>query len=128
MDPHMMDGYGHRMMGDHGWMGDHWMTGGHGMYPTMSWAPVGLLLGMLLLIGIAWLVMLWLNYQNHVPVMSYSARPKDSYQSYEQGYRPRQPLPETYQESEREYHSIQQEHTQPQIELEYPQQVMPWQQ
>ena len=113
-DPDMMDR--HRMMGEHG------MMGGHGMYGMMSWVPVGLLLCFVVLMGIAWLVMLWLNYQNHVPVMQYKAQPQDSYQSYEQGYRPRRLPLETYLESEREYHYPQpeQEYAQSQIELEYP--------
>ena len=114
MDPDMMDG--HRRMGEHG------MMGGHGMYPMMSWMPVGLLLCLLLLVGILWLVMLWLNYQNDAPEMRYSAQPQDSYQSYEQGYRARRLPLETYLESEREYHYPQQEqeYAQTQIELEYP--------
>lgn len=126
MPPHMM--FGHRMMGDHGWMGDHWMMGSHGMNAMTSWTPVGLLLCMFLVVGIIWLAMLWLNYQHHMPGTLYSAKPQESYHAYERGYRPRQRLAETHQESEREDSSLQQEHTQPQIELDYPQQVMPWQQ
>jgi hypothetical protein len=113
-DPDMMDR--HRMMGEHG------MMGGHGMYPMMSWIPGVLLLCLILLVGISWLVMLWLNYQKHVPMMRYSAQPQDSYQSYEQGYRPRQAMTETYKEGEREYHYPQpnQERSYALIELEYP--------
>ena len=118
-DPDMMDR--HRMMGEHG------MMGGHGMYPMMSWMPVGLLLCLILVVGISWLVMLWLNYQHHAPMMRYKAQPQDSYQSYEQGYRPRQPMTETYKEGEREYHYPQQERNSALIELEYPQQELPWQ-
>jgi hypothetical protein len=113
-DPDMMER--HRMMGEHG------MMGGHGMYPIMSWLPGGLLLCLLIFVGISWLVMLWLTYQNHAPMMRYRAQPQDSFQSYELGYRARQLPLETYLESEREYHYSQQEqeYAQSQIELEYP--------
>ena len=124
-DPDMMDR--HRMMGEHG------MMGGHGMYPMVSWMPAGLLLCLVLLVGISWLIMLWLSYQNHAPMMRYSAQPQDSYQPYEQGYLSRQPMTETYetyQEGAREYHYPQQEQERSHglIELEYPQQELPWQQ
>ena len=114
-------------------MGEHGMMDGHGMYATMSWMPVGLLLCLVLLVGISWLVMLWLSYQKHAPMMRYRAQPQDSYSSYEQGYRPRQPMTETYEtyrEGEREYHYPQpnQERSHALIELEYPQQELPWQQ
>jgi len=121
-DPDMMDR--HRMMGEHG------MMGGHGMYPMASWMPAGLLLCLILLVGISWLVMLWLTYQHHAPMMRYKAQPQDSYQSYELGYRSRQPVTETYKEGEREYHYPQpnQERSSALIELEYPEQELPWQQ
>ena len=112
-DPDMMDR--HRMMGEHG------MMGGHGMYPMASWMPLGLLLFLILLVGILWLVILWLNYQNHVPMTQYEAQPQDLYQSYELGYRPRQSVTEAYREGEREYHYPQQERSSALIELEYPQ-------
>lgn len=118
-DPDMMDR--HRMWGEHG------MMGGHGTYPMMSWMPGVLFLCLILLLGISWLVMLWLSYQNHAPVMRSMAQPQDSLQSYELGYRPRQPAPETYMESEREYRyaEIGQERSHSLIELEYPQQELP---
>ncbi len=119
-DPDMMDR--HRMMGEHG------MMGGHGMYPMMSWIPGGLLLCLLVVVGISWLVMLWMTYQNHAPMMRYKAQPQDSFQSYEQGYRSRQPVTEIYKEGEREFHYPQQERSSALIELEYPEQELPWQQ
>lgn len=120
MDPDMMDG--HRMMGEHG------MMGGHGMYPTMSWLPGGLLLLLLLLVGISWLVMLWMSYSNRAPMMRYRAHPQDSYQPYEQGYRLQHPVTEIYREGERDYHYPQQERSSALMELEYPEQESPWQQ
>ena len=110
-------------------MGDHGMMGGHGIYAMMFWMPVGLLLSVVLLVGIVWLVMHWLN-KSHMPMMPSISSPQDSYPSYEQGYRPRQPMPDTYQEGERDYHvpQSQQDYTRSQIELEYPQLEMPWQQ
>jgi hypothetical protein len=116
------------MMYDHHIMHSHEMMGGHGMYSMPYWMPVGLLLCMVLLVGITWLVMLWLNNQNRMAMTLYSPQPQDSYQSYELGYRPRPPLPETYQEGDREYHYPQPRHGQSLIELEYPQPEMPWQQ
>ena len=109
-------------------MGDHGMMGGHGMYGMMIWMPVGLLLSVVLLVGIIWLVTHLLN-QRRMPMMPYISQPQDAYHSYERGYRPRQPMPEIYQEGEREYHYPQpkQEYTRSQIELEYPQQEMPGQ-
>jgi hypothetical protein len=121
LDPDMMDR--HRMMGEHG------MMGGHGIYPQMSWIPGGLLLSLILFVGISWLVILWLNYQNQAPVTRYNEQPQDSYQSYEQGYRPRQTMTETYKENERVYHypQMEQERSHSLIELEYPQQELPGQ-
>lgn len=105
------------------------MMGDPGMYTMMFWMPVGMLLSVVLLVGIIWLVIRWLN-QRRMPMMPYISQSQDSYQSYERGYRSRQQMPETYQEGERGYQYPQpkQEYTQPQIELEYPQQEMPWQQ
>jgi hypothetical protein len=124
-DPDMMDR--HRMMGEHG------MMGGHGMYSMTHWLPAGLVLLLVLLLGISWLVMLWLSYQKHTPVMRYSAQPQDAYHPYEQGYMSRQPLTETYEtyeEGERDYPYAQphQEGSHGLMELEYPQQELPWQQ
>jgi hypothetical protein len=119
MDPGMR--HGHDMMHSHGWMG------GHGMNAFMSWAPLEMLLCLALLVGITWLVISWLNYRYMSARLS-SAQPQDAYQSYEQGYQARQPLPETYQEGEREYHYHQPRHSQILIEIEYPQQEMPRQQ
>ncbi len=128
----------HRMMFQHGMidrmMFQHGMMGGQGMYPMMPWLPGGLLLFLVLLLGISWLVMLRLSYQNHAPVMWYSAaQPQDTYHPYEQGYMSRQPATETYEtyrEGERDYPSDQpdQEHSHGLMELEYPQQELPWQQ
>ena len=119
MDPDMM--HGHDMIHSHGWMG------GHGMYAMMALAPLEMLLCVLLLVGIVWLVISWLN-KSHMPVILPSAQPQDSYQSYEQGYQARQTMPEIFQEGERDYHNSQPRHSQFLLELEYPQQEMPRQQ
>ncbi len=119
LDPDMMDR--HRMMGEHG------MMGGHGIYPLMSWIPGGLLLSLILFVGISWLVILWLNYQNKAPATRYNEQPQDLYQSYELGYRAHQPVTEIYMEGEREYHYPQMERSATLIELEYPQQELPGQ-
>lgn len=110
-------------------MGNHGMMGGYGMYGMTFWMPVGLLLSVILLVGIVWLVTRWLN-QKHMPMTPYISQPPDSYQSYEQGYRAHQPMPETYQDGAREFAvpQPQQEYTRSQMELEYPQLEMPLQQ
>jgi hypothetical protein len=108
-------------------MGGPEMMGGPGMYAMMFWMPMGMLFFVVLLVGAIWLIMRWLN-QKRMPMMPYISRPQDSYQQYELGYRPRQPLPETQLKDERRYQYPQpkQEHDQPQ--LKYPQeQDMPWQ-
>jgi hypothetical protein len=102
-------------------MGDPGMMGSSGMYTMMFWMPIGMLVGVVLLVGVIWLVMRWLN-QRQMSMMPSLSQPQESYPSYEQGYRSRQPFPETSQESEWRYQDPQpkQEYDQPQLELEYP--------
>ncbi len=105
-------------------MGGPGMMGSPEMYTMMFWMPIGMLVGVVLLVGVIWLVMRWLN-QRQMPMMPYMSQPQ---QSYEQGYRSRQPFSEPYQESEWRYQDPQpkQEYDQPQRELAYPQeQEMP---
>lgn len=102
-------------------MGSPGMMGSPEIAPMMLWMPISMLDGSVLLVGVIWLVMRWLN-QRHVALMPSRSQPQESYQSYEQGYRSRQPFPETSQESEWRYQDPQpkQEYEQPQLELDYP--------
>jgi hypothetical protein len=99
-------------------MGGPGMMGNPGMSTMMLWMPIGMLVGVVLLVGVIWLVMRWLN-QRDVPPMPSLSQPQES---YEQGYRSRQPFPATSQESEWRSQDPQpkQEYDQPQLELEYP--------
>lgn len=101
-------------------MGGPEMMGGPDISTMMLWMPVGILVGVVLVVGVIWLVMRWLN-QRHMPIMPSLSQPRESYQPYEQGYRSRQPFSETYQESERRYQDPQpkDEYEQPHLELAY---------
>ncbi len=97
------------------------MMGSPEIYPMMFWIPIGILVGIVLLVGVMWLVMSWLK-QREVPLKPSASKSHESSQSYEQGYRSRQPFLETSQKRERRYQDPQpkQEYYQPQQELEYP--------
>lgn len=97
------------------------MMGSPDIAPMMFWMPIGLLIGVVLVVGVIWLVMHWLK-QRDMSFMPPLSQPQEAYQPYEQGYRVRQPFPETAQESEWRHQDLQpkQEYEQPQLELEYP--------
>jgi hypothetical protein len=81
------------------------MMGGPGMMGSpeisamMLWMPIGMLVGIVLLIGVIWLVMRWLK-QRDAPLVPARSQPRESSPSYEQGYRARQTFPATSQERE----------------------------
>jgi hypothetical protein len=87
----------------------------------MLWLPIDMLVGVVLLVGVIWLVMCWLK-QREVPLMPSRSQPQEASQSYEQGYRSRRPFPETRQEREWRSQDPQpkQEYDQLQPELDYP--------
>jgi len=64
------------------------MMGGSGMmsspemYTMMFWMPIGMLVGVVLLVGVIWLVTRWLN-QRQMPMMPSLSQPQQSYQSYQ---------------------------------------------
>jgi hypothetical protein len=92
------------------------MMGSPEMSPMMFWMPIGLLMGVVLLVGVIRLVMHWLK-QRDVLFLAPLSQPQESSQSYEQGYRARQPFPKTSQE--REWRD---QDPQPKQEYEQPQQ------
>jgi len=102
-------------------MGDPGMMSGPDISTMMFWMPIGILVGVVLVLGVTWLVMRWLK-QRHMPIMPPLSQPQESYRSYEQGYRSRQPFPETSRESEwcSQDPQPKQEYDQPQLELDYP--------
>ena len=97
------------------------MMGSPDISPMMLWLPIGMLVGVVLVVGVTWLVMRWLK-QRHMPLMPSLSQPQESFHSYEQGYRSRQMFPEM--SLEREWRSQgphpKQEYDQPQLELDYP--------
>ncbi len=97
------------------------MMGSPDRSTMMFWMPIGLLIGVVLLVGVIWLVMHWLK-QRDVSFVPPLSQPQEASQPYEQVYRARQPFPETPQESEWRAQDPQpkQEYDQPQLELEYP--------
>ena len=102
-------------------MGGPGMMGSPEIAPMMLWMPIGMLVGIVLLVGVIWLVMRWLK-QRDVPLVPSRSQPQESDHSYEQGYRSRQPFPAMSQEREWRSQDPQpkQEYDQPQLELDYP--------
>ncbi len=83
---------------------------------ALLWMTIGILLCLALMATLVWLFVRWLNHQK-APTM----QPQDSYQMYEQGYRPQQRTPETYQEGGQQYPYPQAQYEQPQAQ--YPEEV-----
>ncbi len=82
---------------------------------ALLWMAIGILLCLALVAALVWLFVRWLNHQK-APTM----QPQDSYQMYEQGYRPQQRTPETYQEGGLQYPQAQYEQPQAQYPQEMP--------
>jgi hypothetical protein len=97
------------------------MMGSPDISSMMFLMPLGMLVGVVLLVGVIWLAMRW-HKQRDVALVPPRSQPQESSQSYEQGYRARQPFLETAQESEWRAQDPQpkQEYDQPQLELDYP--------
>ncbi len=69
-----------------------------GMGASMFFWIVLITLICLLIIGaVAWLAASWLKKQK-APTTQYTPQPRDAYEEYEQGYRPQQQPPQTYEE------------------------------
>lgn len=96
------------------------MMGSPDISSMMFWMPIGMLVGVVLLVGVIWLVMHFIR-QRDVSLVPPLSQPQESSQSYEQGYRARQPFPETSQEREWRDQDPQpkQEYEQPQQEQAY---------
>jgi hypothetical protein len=88
-------------------------------WPGMPMMALGALLCLALIVGIVWLLISLLN-SRKTPMAPYTARSQDSYQGYEQGYQPRQPVDQP-QEARMEYEYRQPEDEQPQAT--YPQEM-----
>ncbi len=96
------------------------MMGSPDISTMMFLMPIGMLVGVVLLVVVIWLVMHFIR-QRDVSLVPPLSQPQESYQSYEQGYRARQPFPEASQESEWRDQDPQpkQEYEQPQQEQAY---------
>jgi hypothetical protein len=93
------------------------MMGNPDISSMMFLMPIGMLVGVVLLVGVIWLVMHFIR-QRDVSLVPPLSQPQES---YEQGYRTRQPFLETSQESEWRDQDPQpkQEYEQPQLEQAY---------
>jgi len=88
---------------------------------AFGWIVLGIVVCLVLVTAFRWLIVQWSNGRN-TPAKKYTPQPQDSDQMYEQGYRPSELLPETYQEGGQQYpYSPQTQYEQPQAQ--YPQET-----
>lgn len=88
---------------------------------ALFWISIGILLCLVLVAAFIWFFVRWLN-SRRTSTMQHASQPQDSDQMYEQGYRPAEPLPETYQEGGQQYlYSPRAQYEQPQAQ--YPQET-----
>jgi hypothetical protein len=78
------------------------MMGSPDISAMMLWIPLGILVGVVLLVGVIWLARRWLKHRRTL-AMPNTPQPKDAYQDYQQGYQSQQPSPEIYEEGEQCY-------------------------
>lgn len=69
---------------------------------ALLWVIPGVLFCLTFLAAFTWLFTQWLKNRN--PLLPHHApQPQDQYRAYEQGYRPEQRTPETYEEGGQQY-------------------------
>jgi flagellar basal body-associated protein FliL len=82
----------------------------------LFWVIIGVLLLFALVAAFMWFLA---SYK--ASALRHTARPQDSYQTYERGYMPHQPISETYQEGGQQYPYLEAADEQPQAR--YPQEM-----
>ena len=105
-------------------MMNHMMSYGMMGGDPLLWIVLGFLLALLLVAAVTWLLANLRNEQR-LHRMHAVAQPQDAFHTYEQGYQPPEPSPETYQEGGHTYSYPQPQYEQP--VAQYPQEMPPQQ-
>jgi len=87
----------------------------------LLWILIGLLVGLMLVAPFIQQFARRHNERRTCQQVKYSPLPQDAYHTYEQGYQPPQPTPETYQEGGQQYSYPQPQYEQP--AAQYPQEM-----